>query len=120
MLNPFPELLNFSLLVPFLLRIFLGGYFLMYGYSLGKKISSGQKVFRGEWVGYFVALLSFLTGASLLLGFFTQIGALVLIFLIPFLAFSQKQNYLFLLSLFVMSLSLLISGSGLFAFDIPL
>ena len=120
MLNPFPDLLNFSLLVPTLLRIFLGGYFLMYSYSLARRICVEHSFAKMRWAEYVVLLLSCAGGALVLFGFLTQISALILSLVIAYSAFSQKRNYLFLLSLFVMSLSLLISGSGLFAFDIPL
>ncbi|MEK7186993.1 MAG: DoxX family protein [Patescibacteria group bacterium] len=134
MLNPFPELLSFSLLGPFVLRVVLGLIFL----DLGILKFRGEKI---RWLASFealnihpadlmlavYALLQIVGGLFLIAGFWTQIAALVLaIFSGVELSIEWKareilkRDFIFYLLLFAISLSLLITGAGAFAFDIPL
>lgn len=134
MLNPFPELLNYSLLAPFLLRVTLGLIFL----------DLGALKFRSEkerWMTSFNALglrpadffvplyglLQIIGGVMLLLGLWTQIAALAF----AIFTFSElyvewsgreflKRDFTFYLLVFIISVSLLITGAGAYAFDIPL
>lgn len=134
MLNPFPDLLNYALLAPFLLRVVLGLVF----------IDLGVLKFRGEkrrWITTFEALrlrpartfvplygaLQVAGGVLLLIGLWTQVAALVF----ALFTFSElyvewtegdvlKRDLSFYLFLFVISVSLLLTGAGAFAFDIPL
>ena len=134
MLNPFPELLSFSLLGPFVLRVVLGLIF----------IDLGILKFRGEktrWLASFetlnihpadlmlaiYALLQIVGGVFLVAGFWTQVAALVLAVFsgielgIEWRAREVlKRDLVFYLLLFVISVSLLFTGAGAFAFDIPL
>ena len=134
MLNPFPELLSFSLLGPFVLRVVLGLIF----------IDLGILKFRGEkarWLASFetlnihpadlmlaiYALLQIVGGVFLIAGFWTQVAALVLAVFsgielgIEWRAREVlKRDLVFYLLLFVISVSLLFTGAGAFAFDIPL
>ena len=134
MLNPFPELLSFSLLGPFVLRVVLGLIF----------IDLGILKFRGEktrWLASFetlnihpadlmlaiYALLQIVGGVFLIAGFWTQVAALVLaVFSGIELGIEWKarevlkRDLVFYLLLFVISVSLLFTGAGAFAFDIPL
>jgi uncharacterized membrane protein YphA (DoxX/SURF4 family) len=134
MLNPFPELLTFSLLGPFILRVTIGFILFNLGYlkltrektrwhttfeTLGLKPESG-------WTKSF-GVLEILGGLALIAGFYTQIAALIFV-IITFieLYIEQKEssilarNAAFYLLLFVIALSLLFTGAGFFAFDLPL
>ena len=134
MLNPFPELLTWSLLAPFILRIALGFLFINLGYL---KLTSE----KNRWVlsfetlklkppSSFVKLLASLEiggGALLIFGLYTQIAALVLAAITfgeLYIEYKEesllKRNLAFYLLLFAISLSLLFSGAGFFAFDLPL
>lgn len=121
MLNPFPSLLDFALLAPFLVRVALGLMFLHLAYD---GLLHYKKIPR---IALFLAVLGALGGIALLVGLFTQIASLlgVLISLAFFLfpkqtaaSFAIEKRLSFLL--FALSLSLLFSGAGLFAFDLPL
>ncbi len=134
MLNPFPELLNFALLAPLLLRGVLGLVF----------IDLGFLKFRGEkerWLAsceaigvrpadFFVPLYGFLQiagGLMLIFGFYTQLAALMFVIFTGAELYIEwqakdvlKRDLVFYLLLFVISLSLLFTGAGAFAFDLPL
>ncbi len=134
MLNPFPELLNYALLAPFLLRALLGLIFL----DLGILKLRGE---RSRWITSFetlhlnpadllvgfYALLQIAGAALLFLGLYTQVAALFFALSTGAELFVEtraqsvlKRDYTFYLILFVISLSLLLTGAGAFAFDIPL
>lgn len=134
MLNPFPELLNFALLAPLLLRGVLGLIF----------IDLGFLKFRGEkarWLAscealgvrpadFFVPLYGFLQiagGLMLIFGFYTQLAALMFVIFTGSELYVEwkardvlKRDLVFYILLFVISLSLLFTGAGAFAFDLPL
>jgi len=113
MLSLFPTLLAFTLLVPFILRLTIGLYFL---FSLKRLF---VKEGRGTFVTYVLQTLSFLGSISLILGAYTQLGALLLALLSLILFYENKKDarHFFL---FVMSFSLLFLGAGFFAFDLPI
>lgn len=134
MLNPFPELLTFSLLGPFVLRVVVGLIFL----DLGILKLRGEKQ---RWVTTFEALrivpadlfvvgyglLEVAGGIMLILGFYTQVAALAFALFsgIEFYLESRdsvilKRNLVFYALLCAISLSLLLTGAGAFAIDIPL
>lgn len=134
MLNPFPELLNYSLLAPFLLRVVIGLIFI----DLGMLKFRGEK---GRWIAscealgvrpadFFVTLYGLLQiagGLLLLIGLWTQVAALVFAiftFAELYVEWSAntvlKRDLTFYLLVFVISLSLLLTGAGAYAFDIPL
>ena len=134
MLNVFPEFLNYSLLAPLILRVVLGLIF----------IDLGLLIFRSErqrWTASFEALglrptdffvplyavIQVVGGAMLILGLWTQVAALafvIITFLELFVEWKArevlKRDLVFYLLLFVISLSLLLTGAGAFAFDLPL
>ena len=134
MLNVFPELLNYSLLGPFILRVVLGLIF----------IDLGALIFRSEkkrWIASFetiglrpadffvplYALIQIIGGIMLLVGFWTQIAALVFVIITGIELYIEwsardilKRDFVFYILLFVISLSLLLTGAGAYAFDIPL
>ncbi len=134
MLNPFPEFLNYALLAPFLLRVVLGLIFI----DLGWLTFKGE---RGRWkavfemlrlrpVSLFVPLygaIQIAGGLLLLVGLWTQVAALVfaiLTFAELYVEWSEgsilKRDISFYILIFVISLSLLLTGAGAYAFDIPL
>jgi len=134
MLNPFPELLAWSGLAPFILRIVLGYLFINLGYL---KLNSE----KNRWLLFFetvklkpsilflkiFAIIEMATGAMLIFGLYTQIVALVLTILNfgeLYVEYKEesllKRNLVFYLLVFAISLSLVFSGAGFFAFDLPL
>jgi uncharacterized membrane protein YphA (DoxX/SURF4 family) len=132
--NLFPELLNYSLLAPFILRIVIGFIF----------IDLGILKFKGErerWIASFetlnlrpaeftvsiYAVLQIIGGLLLLFGFWTQAAALAFVIftgtelLVEWRAREiLKRDIVFYALIFSISLSLLISGAGAFAIDLPL
>lgn len=134
MLNPFPELLTYSLLAPLILRLVAGVTFI----DLGLFVLKGEK---DRWLTSFKALripraemavkifgyLEIITGAMLVLGLYTQIAALILTIITFFEAYIEykepvilKRNLIFYILLLTITLSLLFSGAGAFAIDLPL
>ena len=121
MINPFPDLLTFSLLAPFIIRVALGAYFILYSYALAQKIYRKDTLSEGaSWKKHMAVLVSLFGGVSVFVGFLTQIGAILLALLSAGFIYSKEGNRAFALFLFAMSLSLLFSGAGAFAFDLPL
>lgn len=134
MLNPFPELLVYSMLGPFILRVVIGLIF----------IDLGILKFRGEkkrWTSSFEALglrpadtlvvsyglLQVVGGIMLLVGIYTQIAALAFVLLTGAELYFEwkeetllKRNIVFYILLFAISLSILLTGAGAFAIDLPL
>jgi len=134
MLNPFPELLSYSLLAPFFLRIILGIIFLNLGYLKLNSENGRWRIFF-EGIGFkpatfflkFFAFVEMIAGGLILIGLFTQFAALVLAILTfgeLYIEFKEesllKRNFVFYLLIFTISLSLIFSGAGFFAFDFPL
>ena len=134
MLNPFPELLMYSFLGPFILRIVLGLIFI----DLGVLKLRGEKE---RWVASFetlglrpadlfvplYALLQISGGLLLLIGLWTQVAALVFAIFTGIELYVEwkardilKRDMVFYLLIFVISLSLLLTGAGAYAIDIPL
>lgn len=134
MLNTFPTLLTYSFVAPFILRVVLGLIL----------IDLGLLKFRGEkrdWVrsfeavglrpgGVFVtvyALLEIVGGAFLIVGFWTQPAALAFVVLSGIEMYLEyldgtllKRDIVFYALVFAIALSLLLTGAGAYAFDIPL
>ncbi len=134
MLNPFPELLSFSPLAPFILRLVLGLIFLDLGIL---KFRSE----RARWIKSFQALhlnpaelfliifglIEVVGGAFLLIGAWVQISALAFVLLVGLEFFVEykdksvlKRDFVFYLLVLTIAISLLLSGAGAFAFDVPL
>lgn len=134
MLNTFPNLLTFSLIAPLILRVALGLIFINLGYL---ELTSEKK----RWVAFLetvhikpsaffvilIGLIEIIGGVFLIAGFFTQMTALVFS-IITFGEFYAeyreetllKRDLIFYFLIFVISLSLLFSGAGIFALDLPL
>lgn len=134
MLNPFPSLLVYSTLGPLILRLILGFVFLDLGILKLKKerhrwiisfealhIKAARQVVMG------VGVVEIIAAVMLFFGFYTQIAALVtalitsLSFYIEWQAAPLiKRDIVFYLLLLAISISLLFTGAGAFARDIPL
>ncbi len=134
MLNPFPELLNYALLAPFFLRVVLGLIF----------VDLGLLKFRAEkerWLATFNTLnlhpadfllplyagLQIAGGLLLIMGLWTQIAALAFVIFTGIELYTEwsakeilKRDIVFYLLLFIISVSLLITGAGAYAIDLPL
>lgn len=114
-LTTFPYLLNFGFIAPTLLRIGVA-IFLLY---LTKE--RYHKKYKGASILYLIA------ASALLLGYQTQFGAILGIILVKFdywtekngVAFVSEKTFLYGLPVIIL-LSLLFTGPGFFAFDLPL
>lgn len=134
MLNPFPELLMYSLLGSFILRVVLGLIFIDLGFL--KLRSEKDRWFASfETLGLrpadlFVplyALLQITGGLLLLIGLWTQVAALAFVIFTGIELYVEwqakevlKRDIVFYLLIFAISLSLLVTGAGAYAIDIPL
>lgn len=134
MLNPFPSLLTYSLLGPLFLRVVVGLIFL----DLGRFKLKGEKqrwiaslealhIGQARAVVNFLGIVEIVGGLLIIVGLYTQIAALVLAILTAKEAYVEwkdsallKRNFVFYVLLLVILLSLLVTGAGAYAFDIPL
>ncbi len=66
-----------------------------------------------------LGFIGFASGLFVLAGAFTQVAVLVLLGLLVYLLKTSRNRLSYIL-LFGMALSLLLSGAGIFAFDLPL
>lgn len=134
MLNPFPEFLALSFFAPFILRVILGLVF----------VDLGFLKFRGEkesWLASFEALgirpadfllpiyatLQIVGGLLLIVGLWTQVAALVFVIFTGIELYVEwregsilKRDIVFYILIFAISISLLLTGAGAYAIDIPL
>lgn len=112
----FPELFNFSFIAPFALRIALGATFANNGFNIIlRKNKISQRVFGG---------IIFLSGLFLVIGLFVQAVSLAisLIIIIDSVVY-YKQNDKNLSEMFIklaIAVSLILTGPGIFALDLPL
>jgi len=114
-LSTFPQLLTFGLIAPLLLRLGVG-LFLVY---LAKE--RYNKIYKWSFVVYLIS------GILLILGLYTQIASIVSILVISFdfytdkdlTPFSTEKKILYII-MKVILLSLLFTGPGFLAFDLPL
>lgn len=134
MLNPFPELLNYALLAPLLLRLVVGLIYVDLGF-LKFKSEKPRWITSFEALGLrpadlFVTLyaaLQVIGGIMLLVGLYTQIAALFFVLSTGAELYVEwkmkevlKRDMVFYLLVFVISLSLLFTGAGAYAIDLPL
>ena len=134
MLNPFPDLLTYAMLGPFILRVVIGLIF----------IDLGFLKFRNEkraWLSSFetlglrpadlflslYAILQVIGGLMLLAGLWTQIATLGFVIFTGIELYVEwaakeilKRDIVFYVLVFAISLSLLLTGAGAYAIDIPL
>lgn len=137
MLNVFPEFLFLGLLAPFLIRVAVGILFFLIGYSYLFKMRNSmfeQTKTVGKpfvlFLVWFGGIFEMLIGLFLIAGFLTQIVAIAGA-LIALNALIGKWKYInlngiakysktFYFLVFIVCLSLLFSGAGAFAIDLPL
>lgn len=133
MLNPFPELLMLSFFAPFFLRVAFGlVLFLTSFHQLIDKKEELTKRFNSVWPKYGVkilwtaSVLEIIVGLSFVAGFYTQFAAIVgAIFALGVIVVKKYRiatgrDLSFYILMFAISLSLLVTGAGIFAFDLPL
>jgi uncharacterized membrane protein YphA (DoxX/SURF4 family) len=134
MFSFFPSLLTYSLLSTTIIRITIG--LILIGFSVAclfnKRTLIRQKLItRGypfpSFVPPILGILSAICGCLLTVGFLTQIMAIVAAYVFLNLWIVDKgeikifgQSLLFYSVLMIFSFSLVLSGAGLFAFDLPL
>lgn len=132
----FPQLFAYEQLAPLILRLAVGIIFIAHGYpKLFKNFSATAQFFESVNIKpakLFVAvvgLTEFFGGIALILGFFTQIAALLIgvimlvaIVYVKKIKFKQKlvEGYEFDLILLAATLTLIFLGPGAFAIDLPL
>lgn len=134
MLSVFPDLLSLSFFAPFLLRLALGVVFFDFGrHTLGKGRGQHGALFEalglkqgGKYVTP-LGVIEIVVSLMLIAGLYTQLAAL---FTLSFSlagyylkgrhgAHIEHRRHLFFLTA-IISLSLLLSGAGALAFDLPL
>ncbi len=134
MLNPFPDLLVYSLLAPFILRVVVGLIFVNLGILAFKNEKkswvtslSTLQIPKPEVAVKILGAIEMVGGFMLLVGAYTQIAALVLGLLTFVEAYVEykdptilKRNFVFYSLILAILLSLLLSGAGAFAIDLPL
>lgn len=135
MLSLFPQLLDFEMFGPLLLRIGLAVIFIAHGYPklFKKEVFLGTVQFfeavnikPGKFWVLTVGVVEFCGGILLLVGLFTQLVALLLAInmLVAILKVNLKKGlvggYEFELVLLCSALALLVLGPGVFSLDLPL
>ncbi|MBI2048985.1 MAG: hypothetical protein HYT29_00915 [Parcubacteria group bacterium] len=118
MLSIFPTLLAYGLFAPFIIRIALGAL-CVYG-ALTLANADLRKEKHSPYLWGVLILPAIVGGAFVLTGFFTQIGALILMARIALEIYTVPTKRTTCILAFVMALSLLFSGAGFLAFDLPL
>jgi len=134
MLNTFPSLLTYSWYAPLILRLVLGLILI----DLGLLKFKGE---RADWITTFAAykikpahlwvslygLLEVVGGAFLIIGLYTQVAALAFVLLSGiefYIEYSEgailKRDIVFYVLVFAIAASLLLTGAGAFARDLPL
>ncbi|HMO78743.1 MAG TPA: DoxX family protein [Candidatus Paceibacterota bacterium] len=134
MLNFFPELLPFGLISATIIRIVVGSvlfYFGILSISTKKEIVSERlnnfKYPAPKFFTFLISIIGIITGSFLIAGFATQIVAIIAIYLFLNLIFIDSgeknifgQTKLFYISMILISITLIFSGAGFWAIDLPL
>lgn len=132
MLNPFPELLFLGFFAPTLLRVAAAVLFFYYAYTHfhNKEALSRTRfpVFgAGAWIIWFSIVVEVAVAAGLLFGYGTQLAALLGALIgLKGMVWAGKFPTYFVLSrgasflLLVICLSLMVTGAGALAMDLPL
>jgi len=132
--NLFPDLFSFALISPFILRVVVGLIFLNLGsLKLGRERKwwiSSFNLLNIKPAGFFTGLVGIIEtvgGFLLIIGAYTQVTALILAvisiceLMIEYKEESiLKRDFIFYLLLAAICVSLILTGAGLFAVDIPL
>jgi len=134
MLNPFPSLLMYQDYAPFLLRLVLALIVIDLGFlKFGKERLRWQASLEALhlkpvdiWLKA-LALIDVVGGIMLLVGWYTQIAALAFVILFGIEFYIEwkdgeiiRRDLTFYFLVLAISISLLITGAGHYAFDIPL
>ncbi len=132
MLNTFPDLLSLGFFAPTLLRIAVALAFLFGAYMQYQRVDELSNirfpiVGAGGWIIWLSIVAHAAIGLMLLFGYYTQIAAILgALGSIKGLVYAKKYPRVFALCridyffVLVICLSLLLSGAGAFAFDLPL
>ncbi len=132
MLSLFPEILFLAPMGVALLRITAGLTFLSLGYWRTRKLHELSHVRfpfvgSGTWLVVVLICIEGATGAALLVGHFAQLAAIFgALLALKYLVWCKRFPQFFPLErsthalLFIICLSLIVSGAGAFAFDLPL
>ena len=119
MFSILPPLLAFQGFAALILRLTLGAVFIIWAYKRFKKDGKNKKDIIGPIEG--------IVGVFLVVGFLTQVAAVVSAFILGNRLVSKIKtkafltdgvNYYFIL--FIISISLIFLGAGYIAFDLPL
>ena len=132
MFNTFPQLLTYGFFAPTLLRIAAAvvfAYLAYYHYQHKDAVAHTRfpVVGEGAWIAWLAMAVEAIVALGLLVGYHTQIAAILGALIALKAAFwSGKYPTFFVLSrgtaflLLVICLSLLVTGAGALAFDLPL
>lgn len=132
MLNPFPQLLFLQQFAPTGLRIAAALVLLYLAYYHYKRRGTlGHERFivvgAGAWIPWLAALIELAAGVGLFVGYLTQWAAIVgALLALKNFVWTRRYPDFFPLSrwtsflLLIICLSLLVTGAGLFAFDVPM
>ena len=120
-LSVFPQLLFLGLIAPLLLRVAVGVFMLFSGWERYKKTQNQS------FVPHFTSGLLVISGVLVLLGLYTQIGVILGIIALIFDKYvetrsgqlSRDKKILYIIVAIIL-LSLLFTGPGFLAFDLPL
>jgi len=132
----FPELLTFTFFAPLLLRVAVGTLFFWMGYKhlTKERRTAEESVLHGRKWGplssvfiWSLGTVEILAGGALFIGLYAQVAALAGVLLSAlhiklhrcYSTFSPYPKTYYLL-LAVICLSLILTGAGAFAFDLPL
>jgi uncharacterized membrane protein YphA (DoxX/SURF4 family) len=131
MLSIFPELLFLAPFSAFVIRVSVACLFALAAYTHVRPIRDAQNISSGSngagtsltTLTYIIAFLEILAAISLAIGYYAQIGALVGVFVVGVWFIIKnvrpyQSSTIFLL--FILCLSLLVTGPGALAFDLPL
>ncbi|MFA6404596.1 MAG: hypothetical protein WCW03_01185 [Candidatus Paceibacterota bacterium] len=124
MLSIFPSLLTYEQLSPFLIRLSLGAVFLFWAYRSFRANKSSNNVSLNTKI---IQIIEGLLGIMLIIGLWTQLAALIILIDLIVRLIDRIRGKAFLtdgvnyyLLLLIMAISLLVTGAGFFAFDMPL
>lgn len=136
MLNPFPELLVFGLLAPFVLRLAVGALFLRSAWRhreprvrerMNAELAGFKLNMLGRQFPWYLVSVEAVVGGMLIVGFFTQIAALVgIVASVKFLFFRRHfptladRSVAYYMLVIAICASLMLSGAGALAVDLPL
>ena len=132
MLNLFPNLLTYGFFAPTLLRLVAAGVFVYLTYvHLQRREEIGTTRFMligaGAWTVWVLVFVEAIIAIGLFLGYYTQVAALLgLLMALKHFVWAKRYPRVFFLNridyvlLAVVCLSLLLTGAGALAMDLPL